>query len=63
MNDMRKLLAGAIPDPEDEPRQRDVVDAAMEWGDRRRRRDWMLAGVTALAVVAVGAGIAAGTRG
>jgi hypothetical protein len=30
----------------------------MEWGERRRRRDWALAGAAALAVVAVGAGAA-----
>ncbi|NUR62713.1 MAG: hypothetical protein HOV87_29270 [Catenulispora sp.] len=55
---MRKLLSSAFPPPEDEPHQRDLVDAAMEWGERRRRRDWALAGAAALAVVAVGAGTA-----
>lgn len=59
VNDMRKLLSGALPAPGDEPPQRDVIGAAMEWGERRRRRDWTLAGAAALAVLAVGAGAAA----
>ena len=59
MNDMRELLSGALPAPQDEPQQRDVIDAAIDWGTRRRRRDWALSGAAALAVVAVGTGIAA----
>lgn len=59
MNDMRELLSNALPEPDDEPHQRDVIDSAMEWGDKRRRRDWALTGAAALAVVAVGAGVAA----
>lgn len=59
MNDMRKLLSSALPAPGDEPPQRDVIGAAMEWGERKRRRDWTLAGATALAVLAVGAGVVA----
>ncbi|MFL6112546.1 MAG: hypothetical protein ACJ786_14495 [Catenulispora sp.] len=55
---MRKLLSGALPAPGDEPPQRDVIGAAMEWGERRRRRDWTLAGASALAVLAMGAGAA-----
>ncbi|OLE24377.1 MAG: hypothetical protein AUG49_13535 [Catenulispora sp. 13_1_20CM_3_70_7] len=58
MNDMRKLLSGALPAPGDEPQPRDVIGAAMEWGERRRRRDWTLTGATALAVLMVGAGVA-----
>ena len=58
MNDMHNLLSNALPAPEDEPHLRDVVDAALEWGERRRRRDWTLAGAAALAVIAVGAGAA-----
>lgn len=60
---MRELLSGALPAPQDEPPQRDVIDAAMEWGTRRRRRDWALSGAAALAVLAVGTGIAAMTGG
>lgn len=56
MNDMRELLSGALPAPQDEPQQRDVIDAAMDWGARRRRRDWALSGAAALAVLAVGTG-------
>ena len=63
MNDMRKLLSGALPAPEDEPQQRDVIDAAMDWGMRRRRRYWALTGAAALAVVAVGTGVAAMSGG
>ncbi|WP_344658486.1 hypothetical protein [Catenulispora subtropica] len=55
---MRKLLSDAIPAPEDEPHQRDVISAAMAWGERRRRLDWVLTGAATLAVVAVGAGVA-----
>jgi hypothetical protein len=55
---MHDVLSGALPAPQDEPPQRDVVDAAMDWGTRRQRRDWALSGATALAVVALGAGIA-----
>ncbi|WP_370345380.1 hypothetical protein [Catenulispora sp. EB89] len=60
---MRELLSGALPEPQDEPPQRDVVDAAMEWGARRRRRDWTLTGAAALAVVAVATGVAAVSGG
>src|SRR5262249_29628351 len=63
MNDMRKLLSNALPGPEDEPRQRDVIDSAMDWGEKRRRRDWALTGAAALAVAAVGAGVAAMSGG
>jgi hypothetical protein len=56
---MRKLLSAALPAPRDEPQQRDVIDAAMDWGTRRRRRDRVLTGAAALAVIAVGAGVAA----
>lgn len=58
MNNMRDLLSGALPAPEDEPQQRDVIDAAMDWGGRRRRRDFTLTGAAALAVVAIGAAVA-----
>jgi hypothetical protein len=60
---MRDVLSGALPAPQDEPPQRDVVDAAMDWGSRRRRRDWALSGAAALAVVAIGAGVAAMSGG
>jgi hypothetical protein len=63
VNDMRELLSGALPAPQDEPQQRDVIDAAMDWGTRRRRRDWALSGAAALAVVAVGTGVAAMSGG
>lgn len=63
MNDMRELLSGALPAPQDEPQQRDVIDAAMDWGMRRRRRDWALSGAAALAVIAVGTGVAAMSGG
>lgn len=63
MNDMRELLSGALPAPQDEPQQRDVIDAAMNWGARRRRRDWALSGAAALAVIAVGTGVAAMSGG
>ena len=63
MNDMRELLSGALPAPQDEPQQRDVIDAAMDWGTRRRRRDWALSGAAALAVIAVGTGVAAMSDG
>lgn len=63
MNDMRELLSGALPAPRDEPQQRDVIDAAMDWGARRRRRDWALSGAAALAVLAVGTGVAAMSGG
>jgi hypothetical protein len=63
VNDMRELLSGALPAPQDEPPQRDVVDAAMDWGMRRRRRDWALSGAAALAVLAVGTGVAAMSGG
>ncbi|MEY9904590.1 hypothetical protein ABIA35_000796 [Catenulispora sp. MAP12-49] len=63
MNDMRELLSGALPAPQDEPQQRDVIDAAMDWGMRRRRRDWALSGAAALAVLAVGTGVAAMSGG
>jgi hypothetical protein len=56
---MRELLSGALPAPQDEPQQRDVIDAAMDWGARRRRRDWALSGAAALAVLAVGTGAVA----
>ena len=56
---MRELLSGALPAPQDEPPQRDVIDEAMDWGARRRRRDWTLTGAAALAVVAVATGVAA----
>jgi len=59
VNDMRELLSGALPAPQDEPQQRDVIDAAMDWGARRRRRDWALSGAAALAVLAVGTGAVA----
>lgn len=59
MNDMRELLSGALPAPQDEPPHRDVIDAAMDWGTRRRRRDWALSGAAVLAVLAVGTGVAA----
>ncbi|MFD0639528.1 hypothetical protein ACFQ9X_56035 [Catenulispora yoronensis] len=59
MNDMRKLLSSAFPPPEDEPQPRDVVGPAMEWGDRRRRRDWTLTAAAAVMVLAIGAGAAA----
>lgn len=58
MNNMRDLLSGALPAPEDEPQQRDVIDAAMDWGGRRRRRDFAVAGAAALGVVAIVAGVA-----
>lgn len=58
MNDMHTLLSGALPEPENEPHPRDVVTPAMQWGERRRRRDWALTGAAALAVVMVGAGAA-----
>ncbi|WP_370383186.1 hypothetical protein [Catenulispora sp. GAS73] len=65
---MRELLSGALPAPQDEPPQRDVIDSAMDWGARRRRRDWTLTGAAALAVVALATGVAAlsgggGSRG
>ncbi|WP_194907240.1 hypothetical protein [Catenulispora rubra] len=65
---MRELLSGALPAPQDEPPQRDVIDPAMDWGARRRRRDWTLTGAAALAVVALATGVAAlsgggGSRG
>lgn len=63
MKDMRELLSGALPAPQDEPQQRDVIDAAMGWGTRRRRRDWALSGAAALAVLAVATGIAAMSGG
>jgi hypothetical protein len=63
VNDMRELLSGALPAPQDEPQQRDVIDAAMDWGARRRRRDWALSGAAALAVIAVGTGVAAMSGG
>jgi hypothetical protein len=63
VKDMRELLSGALPAPQDEPQQRDVIDAAMDWGARRRRRDWTLTGAAALAVVAVATGVAAVSGG
>ncbi|ACU77550.1 hypothetical protein Caci_8735 [Catenulispora acidiphila DSM 44928] len=60
---MRELLSGALPAPQDEPQQRDVIDAAMDWGMRRRRRDWVLSAAAALAVIAVGTGVAAMSGG
>ncbi|WP_194893691.1 hypothetical protein [Catenulispora pinisilvae] len=63
MNDMRELLSGALPAPQDEPQHRDVIDDAMDWGMRRRRRDWALSGAAALAVIAVGTGVAAMSGG
>ena len=63
MKDMRELLSGALPAPQDEPPQRDVIDAAMDWGARRRRRDWTLTGAAALAVVVVATGVAAVSGG
>ena len=63
MKDMRELLSGALPAPQDEPPQRDVVDSAMDWGARRRRRDWTLTGAAALAVVALATGVAAVSAG
>jgi hypothetical protein len=56
---MRELLSGALPAPDDEPQQRDVIDAAMDWGSRRRRRDLAMTGAAALAVLAIGAGAVA----
>ncbi|MBS2537645.1 hypothetical protein KGQ20_33330 [Catenulispora sp. NF23] len=63
MSDMRELLSGALPAPQDEPQHRDVIDDAMDWGTRRRRRDWVLSGAAALAVLAVGTGVAAMSGG